>query len=351
MKVFKHELVAALKNLKTVIPKGQNLPGLHGILVDDGVLTASNTELTMQMTLAASKGERFIIPENAFALIENLPEGEITITEEDSRIRISTSKIKNQFPTYPADEFIYAKPLVSVNKTNVSGPELIKALRRVEFACASEGSKPVLCGVCIKRHSGSMDVVATDAHVLAWDQLKSDGDDMEIIVPQEAVKKLISMGIDDDIDLNHDEHHAIFHTDKYTIYTRLINGPYLDYKRPFTEQPVRTYADRKEMLAAVQRAKMCADKEFQNSPITLAFSRDGMSIQKVGGDVIYDEKMPTGMDVEEDITIGFDGTILASAVKAFDSDELTMSMTSPAHPMILGAETSEMKVLVLPVRR
>ena len=351
MKVFKHELTAAIKNLKPVVPKSAPFPGLQGILVKDGVLTASNTELTMQVTMDAAKDEAFIIPEAAFNLIENLPEGEVEIREEDKAIHIKTSKIKNKFPSFDADTFGYAMPDVKSGGCEViRGKDLFLALARVEFACAKEAGKPILQGVCIKREHDELHFVASDGHVLAWDRVQSDGPDMEIIIPQTTVKKLIGMGIDDDVEFFYDANHAVFRTEKYTVCTRLINGPYFGYKMAFADQPLNTSADRKELLEAVNRAKICEKQGITKKPITLSFSDDVIDIQRLGDDVMYAESIPNGKRMDSAVRISFDGGYMMAALKAFSSDMIYMSMSSGVSPVIFETDEAELKVLVLPVR-
>ena len=107
MKVFKHELAGAIKSLKAVVPKNPVLPSLKGILFNNGTLTASNTEITMQISLDSIEGEKFILPESSFTLIENLPEGEIefTISENGTYVDIATGKIRNRFQAMDPDTF------------------------------------------------------------------------------------------------------------------------------------------------------------------------------------------------------------------------------------------------------
>lgn len=118
MKVFKHELAGAIKSLKAVVPKNPVLPSLKGILFNNGTLTASNTEITMQISLDSIEGEKFILPESSFTLIENLPEGEIefTISENGTYVDITTGKIRNRFQAMDPDMFGFGMPDVRTQR-------------------------------------------------------------------------------------------------------------------------------------------------------------------------------------------------------------------------------------------
>lgn len=82
MKVQKYEISRTIDKLKSIVQKNDQFPALGGVLVKDGYLIASNTEMTMQLKLEASKGSCFIIPMKAFDVIKNLPEGEVDVDAE-----------------------------------------------------------------------------------------------------------------------------------------------------------------------------------------------------------------------------------------------------------------------------
>lgn len=79
MKISKIELARKISQLKGIVPKKTTIDALRGILVQDGYLIASNTELTVKATLEGIDGDNFIIPAKAFDLITNLPAGDVSV--------------------------------------------------------------------------------------------------------------------------------------------------------------------------------------------------------------------------------------------------------------------------------
>ena len=95
MKVQKYEISRTIDKLKSIVQKNDQFPALGGVLVKDGYLIASNTEMTMQLKLEASKGSCFIIPMKAFDVIKNLPDGEVIIDADGKNIvTIKTKAIR-----------------------------------------------------------------------------------------------------------------------------------------------------------------------------------------------------------------------------------------------------------------
>ena len=100
MKIQKTELATKLNQIKGVVPKKTTMPILQGILVREGYLIANNLEMTVKAKLEGTEDECFIIPERAFGLINNLPDGEIDISVSDGNtMTIRADKIKNKYQT------------------------------------------------------------------------------------------------------------------------------------------------------------------------------------------------------------------------------------------------------------
>lgn len=142
MKVQKYEISRTIDKLKSIVQKNDQFPALGGVLVKDGYLIASNTEMTMQLKLEASKGSCFIIPMKAFDVIKNLPDGEVDIdTEGENIVVIKTKAIKNKYQSYPPEDFSFDitenpdAPGVVIN-----GKSLMEAIGHVIYAAADSSS-------------------------------------------------------------------------------------------------------------------------------------------------------------------------------------------------------------------
>ena len=105
MKIQKAELAQKLNKIKGVVPKKTTMPALQGILVRDGYLIANNMEMTVKAKIEGTEGESFIIPERAFDLINNLPDGELEISSASNIITIKADKITNKYQTIEPEQF------------------------------------------------------------------------------------------------------------------------------------------------------------------------------------------------------------------------------------------------------
>lgn len=145
MKVQKYEIARVIDKLKSIVQKNDQFPALGGILVKDGYLIASNSEITMKFKLEASEGSYFIIPMKAFDLIKNLPDGEIDISATDKNVvMIKIGAIKNKYQSYPPEEFnfdITEDP--EADGVELNGKKIMEAIGHVIYAAADVNAKSI----------------------------------------------------------------------------------------------------------------------------------------------------------------------------------------------------------------
>lgn len=170
--------------------------------------------------------------------------------------------------------------------------------------------------------------------------------DLKLIVPKTAAKKLTSMGMDDDVNLSYDSNSAIFKTDNYVIHTRIYNGKYIPYQKMFIEMDNYTIVNRDELIGAMTRAKMCTD---ENVPAEFDVSDREINLILKDKVTNYQEKVALQEPIRNPIRIGFDSRLVLETIKAFTCENITLNFSGSKTPMIVQAEDSDMKALVLPV--
>ena len=350
MKVEKYELVRVIGKLKSLVQKNEQNPALNGVLVKDGHLIASNAEITMQVKLEASQGENFIIPIKAFELIKSLPEGTIEITsDENNYVTIRMERIKNKYQSFPADRFTYSNISIEADESIIlPGKELMDAIRHVEYAADSKNSNKMMGGIYFEGAEGAMNVVALDGHVVAWDRVSATGTGkLNLIVPKTAAMKLLEMGMTDDVEVSYNKFSAIFRTEEYAVYSRLIDGQYPKYQTVFKDAPHCTIVSRRELVDAMTRAKMCTSEK---SKVIFDMAEEQLNVFVNDNVANYEEKLSLQMKMDEPIKIGFDPHLVLETIKAFTCDNITLNFTNGVMPMVVEAEDSDMKAIVLPIK-
>lgn len=346
MKIQKNELAQKINKIKSVVPKKTPTSVLQGILVKDGYLIASNLEMTVKAKIEGAEGECFIIPMKAFDLINNLPNGEVEIISDGSNITIKAAKIKNKYQTIDPAQFPEAAiPEEEEHEIILDSSELLESMKRVSYAVPAQSSNVIMTAMCLQAKDGYLNFVGLDGHVVAWDKVKYTGD-FTLLLPKSTTDKLQSIGIEGSISIRHNNLGAVFVTEEYEVYTRLIEGEYFRYQNMFNELPLHTIITRSELLDAMVRAKICTE---DRCPVKFEISGDTLKVSIKDSTTDYHETIALQEPLTEKFTIGFDARLVIETLKAFDCDNIGIRLQASKAPMIIEAEDSDFEAIVLPV--
>lgn len=346
MKIQKTELATKLSKIKGVVPKKTTMPVLQGVLVKEGYLIANNMEMTVKAKLEGIEDECFIITERAFDLISNLPDGEVDISvTAENTITIKADKIKNKYQTMDPEQFPATAIQKVENQLTIKANLLLESMKRVSYAVPAQGNNAVMSSMCLQAADGQLNFVGLDGHVLAWDKVEYDGE-FELLIPKNTVDKLKSIGLSGDIQIMHSKTGAVFVTDDFEVYTRLVEGEYFKYQTMFKELPLHTVVSRVELLDAMTRAKMCTE---ERRPVRFELQESQLNLSIKDKITDYHETVNLQERITDPLTIGFDARLVLETLKAFDCDNVGISFGGPKMPMIVEAEDSDFKTIVLPV--
>ncbi len=346
MKIQKTEFAAKLNKIKSVVPKKTSNEALKGILVKDGYLIASNLEMTIKTKIEGVGNENFILPERAFDLINNLPDGEmeIVVTPKNT-ITIQASTIKNKYKTIDSEQFPVTAAPEDGDSLTIKANVLIESMRRVSYAIPVRGDKAVMTCMCLQATGGYLNFVGLDGHVLAWDRVDYDGE-FELLIPKNTVEKLKSLGLSGDVQISHSRTGALFTTDDFEIYTRLVEGYYFKYQAMFKELPLHTTLSRMKLFDAITRAKMCIEEK---RPVRFELNGNILNLSISDSKTDYKETVELQETVPEELIIGFNAHLVLETIKAFDCENIDISFAGSKMPMIVKDENSFFKAIVLPV--
>ena len=239
MKIQKTDLAQKLNKIKGVVPKKTTMPVLQGILVRDGYLIANNMEMTVKAKIEGTEGESFIIPERAFDLINNLPDGEMEISVAAGNIiTIKAGKIKNKYQTLDPAQFPTTASQDEGSELRIKAEMLLESMKRVSYAVPAQNTNTVMTAMCLQAAGGQLNFAGLDGHVLAWDKIDYDGE-FELLIPKNTVDKMKSLGLSGEVQIWHNKTGAVFITEDFEIYTRLIEGEYFKYQTLFKELPLQ----------------------------------------------------------------------------------------------------------------
>ncbi len=348
MIIDKAVLAPKLAKLKTVLPSRILENAVQGVLFKDNCLFATNLEIGVKTTIEVDSEEEFIIPARAIELIDNLPEGPIEIIPDKSySITIKAQNIKNKFQSHDPKIFPeLGADATDFNIGSISSTDFEKAVKSVLYAVDSNNARVIMSGVCFDSSEGTLNIVGTDGHRMSWYKMNYNKE-FSFIAPKTSIQKLLSIGISGEIEISYDPKNAIFKSDEYTLYTRLLEGQYVAYKSVFKKPDNSTIINRKAFLEGLKRCMICMDEKNRGA-VKLKFEGEKLTILANSSISEYAEVINLEAAIDESITIGFNGVYVADCLKSFEGENVEISFGTAVQPMVV--DDGELSAIVLPVR-
>jgi DNA polymerase-3 subunit beta len=294
-------LQRTLAQVSRAVATKTTYPVLSNVLIDaDGEtlkLAATNQEIGITSMIPAQVDEPGRVTVDARLLSEfvnTLPSEPVRFSMEPGRL---TLKVKGvgadaEINGIDAEEFpILPRVESGAFTANVDPHVLREMISHVEFAAATDDSRPVLAGVLIRLEDDRITMAAADGFRLAV----RDGEltapvpeRVDIIVPARALRELARIVGDrtDPIDLTITPNRAqlVVHSGETEFYSRLIDGTFPDFRQIVPHEfATRLEVGRDEFLAAVRRAGF--------------FARDNNDVVRLSAKADPDELAPGTLEV------------------------------------------------------
>lgn len=346
MRIEKKEIANKLGKLKILL--NSKIIGNDGVVVKGNTLYATNVEMSVKTTLnIPASDENFVIPKSSIGLIENLPEGTIDITNKDKSVFIKCGKIKNKFPMYDLKNYPERNDIKTKENAVINSEKLFGAINSVLYAVSdTSNKKEVLKGVLLEAQDGILNVVGCDGYRIAWIKMECSGE-FKVIIPKDIMRKIIVIGMTGDIKITCDKSGVKFNNDEYEIYSRVISGEYLEYRKLFIDYPNQACIERKNLLGCLKRTIICGDDKSNNT-IRCKFDKENVSVSLYQSISEYEEIVGLEKPVKESLEIGLNGGYLLDTVNSFGSDKVSIGLGNNTQAIIINDEN--ISALLLPIR-
>ena len=312
--IEKGTLVRELQTVTGVVEKRATLPILANLLLEAGreglQVGASDLEVTVRGTARASvvkEGSVTLPAAKLHEIARSLPEAEVqfklldrnqvAISCERTRYRIS-GQAREDFPKFPD---------LDVKKgIELPGTALREMIDRVAFAITTEDPRYSLNGALFILEPGSMTLVATDGHRLAYASRKIDlelqGGEQKVIVPRKALGEVakLATGVEDgqSILFGRSGNHLWFRVGTHFLTSTVLEGNFPRYENVMPQSSEITVMLPTEGLAqAVRRVALLASERYGRA----------VRLSLTSGKLQLSSRTEMG-EAEEVLEVDYDGT-------------------------------------------
>jgi DNA polymerase III subunit beta len=294
-------LQRTLAQVSRAVATKTTYPVLSNVLIDaDGdmlKLAATNQEIGITSVIPAQVVEPGRVTVDARLLSEfvnTLPPEPVRLSMEPGRLTLRVNGVgaDAEINGIDAEEFPVLPQVDAGAYTARVDPQVLREMiSQVEFAAASDDSRPVLAGVLVRLEDDRITMAAADGFRLAVRDAELASpvpDRLDIIVPARALRELARIVGErsDPIELTITPNRAqlVVHSGETEFYSRLIDGTFPDFRQIVPREfATRLDVGRDDFLAAVRRAGF--------------FARDNNDVVRLSAKAAADELAPGKLEV------------------------------------------------------
>jgi len=364
VKAKRDELLAPLAAVSGIIERRHTLPILSNVLIERAgeALAFLATDIEVQIAARSS------IPGSAEArgitvgarklldILRALPDGaEVTLTQQDKRLLVKAGKSRFALQTLPAEDFPrLAKPAGDAARFTLQQKALRRVLGLVQYAMAQQDIRYYLNGLLMVIEEGSLKLVATDGHRLAFAGLKLGADlpRQEVIVPRKTVLELgkLLADSDEEVRIEVSATQAAFSFGNVDLVSKLIDGKFPDYTRVIPAgHKNKLQAGREPLRQALQRAAILSNEKFRGVRWVL-----GDGSLKIVSSNAEQEEANEELEVDykgDSLDIGFNVNYLLDVLNNVGGESIECAFGDAASSaLITYASEKDFKYVVMPMR-
>lgn len=325
----------------------------------DNILTLKATDISLSIkaqipVLVSEAGSCAVPAKSLYDIISKFPDSDIDFKlSGKNKIDLKCQNSKVQLNVVKEDDFPDFYEPDDTKQVKLPQKDLRDMIDTTIFAAATASDdKPILTGLYFDAEPGYLTLVGVDGYRMAVKKCEAicDGE-VSCIVPARALRE-ISRSLNDseeNVKIVIDEAMATFERPGLKIYSRLIEGEYLNYKKLIpTEFLTSTSIKTEALREAIERAQVLA--RDGNNVVALKIDESQMNITSKSELGSIDEDIDV-VTRGEGIRIGFNTKYLLDVLKNIPEVDSELKFNTPITPCVIKKDGHmSYTYLVLPVQ-
>ena len=359
-KILRSTFIEGLKSVQNIVAGKGSLPILQNVLIEANGneirMTTTDLDISIRTTCECNvveSGKTTLPVKLLFTAVTKVVEGEVEVQvdgKENAIISAGNARYKivglpeSEFPRLPNDNDAFSYSL--------SQQTFREMLRKVSYAASQDDTRRTLKGVLLSFKNSKLTMVATDGRRLALveNEVEFPKDaEKDIVLPSKAVAELQrSIEGEDNLSLILQKSQICFTLGKSTIYSKLIEDVYPNYKQVIPKETVEQISvDRQLLLDALDRASVMTMDEAHSTK--LIFEEGKLTVTSAVSDIGEAKDVVPIKYAGEKIEIMFNPTYVMDPLKAIDDDEVMININDGHSPAVIKCSIPFLYVL-MPLR-
>lgn len=344
LQVTQENLSKALNTVGRIASMRSTLPILSNVLLKivDNRLSIAATNLDIAIThfigAKVTKNGSITVPARLMQdFVSSLPNGVITLKQEEQKLHITTNSYQSVINGVAADEYPVMPAINNGKQWKIPAGVLKKGLQQVIFAASSDEARPVLTGVNLYTYEGTLYMVATDSFRLAEKALMPSKDTLNLLIPATALQDVLRILSDyeDDVWVEHDDQQVQFKIGDVELVARLIEGNYPEYRRLIpTKFATSAMVKRAELTNITKVSSLFARESAGSVTLEVDPKEKQIRIRSIASQ-LGENTAEAPATVSGEGTITLNSRYLLDALGALHDDEVSFNFNGKLEPSVL----------------
>jgi DNA polymerase-3 subunit beta len=261
----------------------------------------------------------------------------------NNHLYIKQNSSKFSLPMFNHLEFPSFPQIEEKSKISINAEDFIKAIKKITPAIDNNNPKFELNGALIDIRNDFINFVATDSRRLAIFKKEQEiKKDFSLIIPKKAIVEFGKL-FSDNMEIFYDENTLIAKSDKYTFFTKLINGKFPDYERIIPkEKRFRIQLGREKMVESIKQIAIISNEvKVTLKPKNIVF--ESLNDENIEAKTEID--FETGLN--EDINLSFNSKYILDFLSNIEESNFILGFNDSSLPFTL--EAKDFITIVMPI--
>ena len=359
--VRKDDFLETLNKIQGVVEKKNVMPILANVLLEaEGpVLKMSATDLEVAVhVLVQAKiekpGKITLSARKLFDIVKEASGEDILLKLTDNdRVEIVSGQSVSKVMALPANEFPKL-PEVEGQFVKQSAETFLQYINHVGFAMSTDETRYHLNGIYFCNEDKNLNIVATDGHRLSIEKVPAFFENLPekgIIVPRKGINEIKKqLSGEKAFELAIGKRHLYLRTEKQTLYIRLIDGEFPNYKRVVPETTaIHVRVPREELVGALRRVSLLSDEYSKG--VKLFFSDNNLLVNTSNIEVGEAKEEIKIAYKAAPVEISFNSRYLLDVMGVLKDELVDFHFNDSASPCLLASEADKnFTAVVMPMR-
>ncbi|TZE80766.1 DNA polymerase III subunit beta [Calorimonas adulescens] len=351
----------AMQNAINKVQKGisskTTLPILEGIYIkaEDNMVTLIGTDmdLTIMTQIEANvidEGETVVNSRIFSDIVRTMPRETISMDVENNVVTLKSGSSLFNISCYDSEEYP-AIPTIELDYGVVMDQEILNdMIKGTIFSVSTDMTHPILNGSLLKISNDEAIMVALDGYRMSIKRKKiQNNSDLNIVIPYKALNELSRLLEEGNLNIYVNRNQAVFDMDNTRVYTRLLEGEFIDYENIIpNEKSLVCEVKREDIVDTLERASLIS--KDRRTLVKLTIDGDYMKVEGRDERGYFNDVINIKID-GPGLTIAFNSLYLLEALRAIEDSYVKLEFLSNVSPCIIKpVNGDDYLYLVLPVK-